>query len=403
MPFITVRELTLRIKELLESDFLLGNLWVKGEISNYKKAASGHIYFTLKDSYSCVRVVMFRSRARNLQFGLENGLSVRVNGYVTVFERDGQYQLYAERIEPDGEGALYAALEKLKQKLAAEGLFDQASKKKPPSFPGCIGLVTSPTGAVIRDMINILRRRWPAVRIILAPAAVQGETAPEEVARGIRLLNQMPGVDLIIAGRGGGSLEELWAFNTEIVVRSIAASTIPVISAVGHETDFTLSDLAADLRAPTPSAAAELAVPDRVEIKRMIDMHRVRMTRCIQQKKAVYRQRLEQCAKNRVLARPLETICDQRRMVLDQLERQLGKVVQGSVKESAGKIALLAGRLDTLSPLATLARGYSLAFGPDGKVLREARQIKTGDSVTVRLHRGVLKCEVREINKTNDS
>ncbi|SFF93623.1 Exodeoxyribonuclease VII large subunit [Desulfotomaculum arcticum] len=403
MPFITVRELTWRVKELLESDSLLGNLWVKGEISNYKKAASGHIYFTLKDSYSCVRVVMFRSRARNLQFGMENGLAVRVNGYVTVFERDGQYQLYAERVEPDGEGALYAALEKLKQKLAAEGLFDPARKKKLPSFPGCIGLVTSPTGAAVRDMINILRRRWPAVRIILAPVAVQGETAPEEVAGGIRLLNKLPGVDLVIAGRGGGSLEELWAFNTEIVVRSIAASNLPVISAVGHETDFTLSDLAADLRAPTPSAAAEIAVPERVEIKRMIDMHRVRITRCMQQKTSAYLQRLEQCARNRVLARPVETICDQRRMVLDQLERQLGKVVQGSVKESAGKIALLAGRLDALSPLATLARGYSLSFGPDGQVLREARQVKTGDFVTVRLHHGVLECEVREINKTKDS
>jgi len=403
MPFITVRELTLRIKELLESDFLLGNLWVKGEISNYKKAASGHIYFTLKDSYSCVRVVMFRSHARNLQFGPENGLSVRVNGYVTVFERDGQYQLYAERLEPDGEGALYAALEKLKQKLADEGLFDPARKKKLPPFPGCIGLVTSPTGAAVQDMINILRRRWPSVGIILAPVAVQGESAPAEVARGIRLLNKMTGVELIIAGRGGGSLEELWAFNTELVVRSIAASKIPVISAVGHETDFTLSDLAADFRAPTPSAAAEIAVPDRTEIKRMIDMHRVRVTRCMQQKSTAYRQRLEQCAKNRVLARPQETICDQRRLVLDLLERQLGKVVQGYVKESAGKIALLAGRLDALSPLATLARGYSFAFGPAGKVLREARQVKIGDSVTVRLHRGVLKCEVREINKTIDS
>lgn len=403
MPYITVRELTLRVKELLESDILLSNLWVKGEISNYKKAASGHIYFTLKDSYSCVRVVMFRSRAGNLKFGLENGLAVRVNGYVTVFERDGQYQLYAERVEPDGEGALYAALEKLKQKLDAEGLFDPSRKKKLPPFPGCIGLVTSPTGAAVRDMINILRRRWPSVRIILAPVAVQGETAPEEVARGIRLFNKMPGVDLIIAGRGGGSLEELWAFNTEIVARSIAASTIPVISAVGHETDFTLSDLVADLRAPTPSAAAEVAVPDRAEIMRMINMHRVRMTRCIQQKTSYYRQRIEQCAKNRVLARPVETICDQRRLVLDQLEWKLGKVVHGSVKESTGKIALLAGRLDALSPLGTLARGYSFALGPAGNVLRETRQVKTGDYVTVRLHRGVLKCEVREINKIKDS
>jgi exodeoxyribonuclease VII large subunit len=397
MPVLTVRELTVRIKELLESDYLLGNLWVKGEISNFKRASSGHVYFTLKDGYSCVRVVMFRSRVKNVKCILENGMAVRVRGYVTVFERDGQYQLYAEEIEPDGAGALFAALEKLKQKLAAEGLFNPGRKKKLPRFPGCVGIITSPTGAAIRDMLNILRRRWPAARIILAPVTVQGETAPEEVARAISLFNQLHGVDLIIVGRGGGSLEELWAFNTETVARSIAGSSIPVISAVGHETDYTIADLVADLRAPTPSAAAEIAVPDHVEVKRAVDMHRVRLVRCLQGQAASLRQRLERCVSSRVMARPVECICDQRRLVVDLWERQMVRAVRGAVENNSNRLALLAGRLNALSPLSTLARGYCIVSGPDGALLREARQVKEGDSVTVHLYKGILDCTVREI------
>lgn len=397
MPVLTVRELTVRIKELLEKDYLLGNLWVKGEISNYKRASSGHVYFTLKDGYSCIRVVMFRSRAKNARCTLENGIAVRVRGYVTVFERDGQYQLYAEEIEPDGAGALFAELEKLKQKLAAEGLFHTDRKKKLPRFPACVGVITSPAGAAIRDILHILRRRWPAVRVILAPVTVQGESAPEEVARAIRLFNQLPGVDLIIAGRGGGSLEELWAFNTEIVARSIAGSSIPVISAVGHETDYTIADLVADLRAPTPSAAAEMAVPDRVEVKRVVDMYRLRLARCLHGRVTNIKQRLDRCVTSRVMAKPVESFCDQRRLMVDLWERQMIRATRGVVENRSNRLALLAGRLNALSPLSTLARGYCIASGPDGQLLREARQVGAGDFVTVQLYKGTLDCTVRSI------
>ncbi|SFR02619.1 exodeoxyribonuclease VII large subunit [Desulfoscipio geothermicus] len=397
MKTITVQELTRYVKNILENDHLLTNLWVKGEISNFKKASSGHIYFTLKDSYSCVRVVMFRSRARFLKCNLDNGVAVRVRGYVTVYERDGQYQLYAEEVEPDGTGALFVALEKLKQKLAAEGLFDSANKKKLPAFPRCVGIVTSPTGAAVRDMLNILKRRWPLIKIILAPVAVQGESAPGEVARAVSKFNELNNVDVIIVGRGGGSLEELWAFNTEIVARTIAGSAIPVISAVGHETDFSIADLVADLRAPTPSAAAEMVVPDCREIKRMIDTHRVRLTRCVRQQISGYRQRLQRCAESRVLARPVACICDQRRQTVDLLEKQLYQGARSLANNQGHRLALLAGRLDALSPLSTLSRGYSYTTGPGGAVLRDAGQVSAGDPISVHLYRGLLKCSVREV------
>lgn len=401
MKTLTVVELTRYVKSLLEENHILTNLWVSGEISNYKRASSGHVYFTLKDSYSCIRVVMFRSRTRNLRCSPENGMAVRVRGYVTVYERDGQYQLYAEEIEPDGAGALFAALEKLKQKLAAEGLFDPDCKKKLPKFPKVVGIVTSPTGAAVRDMINILHRRWPIIKIILVPVAVQGDSAPKEISYALGRLNLLKNVDLIIVGRGGGSLEELWAFNTEIVARSIAASTIPVVSAVGHETDFSIADLAADHRAPTPSAAAEIAVPDHQEMKRIINTHHARINRCVGQQIKAYRQRLDHCARSRVLLKPVSSICDQRRQTVDWTEKQLYHNAKGTLKNSKNSLALLAGRLNTLSPLSTLARGYSFTTGPEGLVLREVRQVKVGDSVKVYLHKGILKCLVEDYELAN--
>ncbi len=401
MRVLTVRELTSHIKSLLENDRLLSGLWVKGEISNFKRAASGHVYFTLKDHFSCVRVVMFRSRARRLLFQPEDGMSVLVRGYISLYERDGQYQLYAEELEPDGAGALYAALEKLKSKLAAEGLFDRERKRKLPRFPRCIGLVTSPAGAAVRDMVNITRRRWPVARILLAPVTVQGENAPAEIARAIALVNKLAEVELIIVGRGGGSLEELWAFNTEVVARSIAASRIPVISAVGHETDFTIADLVADLRAPTPSAAAEMAVPDRLEVRRSVDAYCTRMRHHMRQCLAVYRQRLEYCTKKRVLVKPAAALCDQRRQTVDLLARHLRQGAAENLRALNSRLSLLTGRLHALSPLATMARGYSFTTGPDGGVLREAAQVQIGDPVTVHLYRGMLECTVR--NKRESS
>lgn len=398
MKEFTVLELTRYLKNKIESDHLLANLWVKGEISNFKRAASGHVYLTLKDASSCIRVVMFRSRARGLAFVPEDGMSVRVRGYVTIFERDGQYQLYAEEMEPDGSGALFAALERLKKKLAAEGLFDQARKRKPPRFPACVGIVTSPTGAAVRDMLNILRRRWPALRIMLAPVKVQGENASSEISAAINMLNRMPGIDVIIVGRGGGSIEELWAFNSETVARSIAASRIPVISAVGHETDFTIADLAADMRSPTPSAAAEMAVPDRREIAGLLNLYRRRMARSVQQQVVMYRRRVDVCARSRVLARPVAHLCDQRRQLVDTLEKQLQRSTAENVRGKGHQLSLLVGRLNALSPLSTLARGYSYTTGPDGTVLREAERVSPGDGVKVHLHRGSLSCTVQKVD-----
>ncbi len=400
MSVLSVGALTSYIKGLLEGDSKLANLWVKGEISNFKQAASGHVYFTLKDSNSSIRTVMFRSRARLLRFNPGNGMAVRVRGYVTVFERDGQYQLYAEEIEPDGAGALYAAFEKLKEKLAAEGLFDTGRKQKLPRFPRCIGIVTSPTGAAVRDILNILRRRWPMVRIYLAPVAVQGDNASAEVVRAITLFNRTGNVDLLIVGRGGGSLEELWTFNTEMVARSIAASRIPIISAVGHETDFTIADMVADFRAPTPSAAAEIAVPDRTEIKRNLMMLRVRLNRSIKHKTGLYRQRLDRCITSRAISRPVAVICDQRRQVLDWHEKQMRRTANESIRTVQSRLALLAGRLNALSPLATLSRGYSYTTGPNGQVLQNAALVKPGDQIEVHLHQGRLACRVDEIVST---
>ncbi|MCL2337462.1 MAG: exodeoxyribonuclease VII large subunit [Firmicutes bacterium] len=394
MDTFSVTDLTGYIKGLLESDAQLANLWVKGEISNYKQAVSGHVYFTLKDSDASIRTVMFRSRAKLLPFSPENGMAVRVRGYVTVFARDGQYQLYAEEIEPDGAGALYAAFENLKRQLAAEGLFDPERKQKLPLFPNTIGIVTSPTGAVVRDMLNILRRRWPLTRIILAPVAVQGEAAPAEIAAAIKLFNRAGAADLLIVGRGGGSLEELWAFNTEVVARSIAASQIPIISAVGHETDFTIADLVADLRAPTPSAAAEIAVPDQDEMKRNIMMLRGRLTRSIKHQTDLLRQRLNRCLTSRVIANPISVLCDQRRQILDWHERQIRRNADAKCRVEQSRLALLAGRLSALSPLATLSRGYSYTTGPDGKVLHNAARAAIGQTVKVYLYRGMLECRV---------
>ena len=398
MQILTVQQLTGHIKAVLENDRQLVDLWVKGEISNYKKATSGHIYFTLKDNYSSIRVVMFRSRARLMRCSPGNGLAVRVRGYVTVYERDGQYQLYAEQVEPDGTGALFAALEKLKQQLADEGLFEQKRKKTLPRYPQYIGIVTSPTGAAVRDMVHILRRRWPRVNIILAPVAVQGEAAPREIARALERLNRLHELDLIIVGRGGGSIEELWAFNTEQVVRSIAASAIPIISAVGHETDFTLADLVADLRAPTPSAAAELAVPDRDELLKTVAVQKTRLAHCMGQQVRGYRQRVDYCARSRALAKPVDRLVEQRRQTVDTLARQLAGATVTINTACSNRLALLAGQLNALSPLATLARGYSYAMTPDGQVLLDAQQVRAGERVQLRLHRGELKCMVEEIN-----
>lgn len=402
MRILTVQELTRHIKTLLEKDYLLVNVWVKGEISNFKAASSGHFYFTLKDNYSCLRVVMFRSRSRSLPYRPENGMAVTVRGYVSVYERDGAYQLYAEEMEPDGTGALYLAFEQLKERLQKEGLFDPGHKKALPLLPRRIGVVTSPTGAAVRDLVEIIKRRWPGLEIILVPVLVQGESAPPDVARGIQMLNKLGGVDLIIVGRGGGSLEELWAFNTEIVARSIYNSKIPVISAVGHETDITISDFVADKRAATPSAAAELAVPDKREMARHVQTLKTRLYRAANDKLRSCGQRLAACLANRHFTRPLDVFCGARQQSLDFLSHRLNQGVRSSVGEQERRLAVLAGRLQTLSPLSTLARGYSICTAPDGKrVFYDPDSIKIGERLSVRLYRGFLRCIVEDKKTDN--
>lgn len=395
MRVLTVQELTRHIKMLLEKDYLMANVWVKGEISNFKPASSGHFYFTLKDDYSSLKVVMFRSKSRLVPFRPENGMAVTVRGYISVYERDGSYQLYAEEIEPDGTGALYLAFEQLKVKLQREGLFDRKYKKELPLLPRRIGLVTSPTGAAVRDMLEIIRRRWPGRQIVLAPVPVQGDPAPPAVAQGIRLLNELGGIDLIIIGRGGGSLEEIWAFNTEIVARSIFQSTIPVISAVGHETDFTISDLVADARASTPSAAAEIAVPDKREMERRIQALKSRLARASKENVVRSRRRLDTCLAHRAFTRPRDTLCGSWQQSLDQLNRRLAQGVRSVVERKGGALAALAGQFQTLSPLATLARGYSICTTPDGQhVIRDIESVDQGDMLSVRLPGGQLQCLV---------
>lgn len=392
MKILTVHELTRHIKTLIEKDHLLVNIWVKGEISNFKAHSSGHFYFTLKDNFSCVKVVMFRSKCRLVPFQPQNGMAITVRGYVSVFERDGSYQLYAEELEPDGTGALFLAFEQLKQRLEQEGLFDRRHKKQLPLLPYRIGIVTSPTGAAIRDILQIISRRWPGREILLVPVQVQGEAAPQAVARGIELLNQVGGVDLIITGRGGGSLEELWAFNTEIVARSIFHSKIPVISAVGHETDTTIADFVADVRAATPSAAAEMAVPDRKDMARYIGTLRTRLTRASDEMLASSRRRIEACLLNRVFTRPLDVICGAGQQPLDQLKQRLYQAVHGAFERAGSRFAVLAGRLNTLSPLATLSRGYSICNTLDGKrVISDAAAVEVGERLSLLLHQGKLE------------
>jgi exodeoxyribonuclease VII large subunit len=395
LRILAVRELTQHIKNIIDNDYLLSNVWVKGEISNFKAAASGHFYFTLKDNYSTLKVVMFRSKSRSLAFRPEHGMAVIIRGYVSVYERDGTYQFYAEEIEPDGAGALYLAFEQLKERLQSEGLFDPKHKKKLPLLPRRIGIVTSPTGAAVRDMVEIIRRRWSGLMVILVPVLVQGESAPQDIARGIQLLNEWGELDLIIIGRGGGSLEELWAFNTEIVARSIYNSAIPVISAVGHETDYTISDFVADARAATPSMAAEMAVPDKREMERYIQALNSRLYSALNEKAAGYRQRIGACLAGRVFTRPADVICGTRQQNLDLLNHRLNQGILNTAGKQEKQLAVLAGQLQALSPLATLARGYSICTTPDGKhVINEAGNVEIGERLALRLQRGILDCVV---------
>jgi exodeoxyribonuclease VII large subunit len=441
---LTVSELTARIKTRLEEGFPA--VWVEGEISNLRLPSSGHAYFTLKDDQAQIRAVLFRGRGRRVRFELEDGLQVLAFGGLDVYALRGEYQLVVELMEPKGLGVLQLAFEQLKRKLEAEGLFDPARKRPLPRFPRTIGIVTSLSGAAIRDMLHIIGRRFADLRIVIAPVRVQGEEAPGEIVQAIANLCEVGGLDVVIVGRGGGSIEDLWAFNDERVARVIAACPVPVISAVGHETDFTIADFVADLRAPTPSGAAELVVREKLEVVRtLMDLY-ARLGQAARDQVRWRRERVDLLARRRVLTDPARALRDLHRR-LDDLGGRLRGGLRASQRQVAHRVALathalrshtpaarmararallgqlggrldtgathrlkaarhrfesLVGRLESLSPLGVLARGYSLTRLPSGAVVRRAAQTQPGDAIEILLHQGVLGARVVEVRERDE-
>jgi exodeoxyribonuclease VII large subunit len=441
----TVSELTHAVKDTLEGRF--GGLWVEGEISNLRVHTSGHVYFTLKDEEAQVRAVLFRSRMRRVRFEPADGLHVLAFGRLDVYAVRGEYQLVCEVLEPKGLGALQLAFEQLKARLAAEGLFDAGRKRPLPALPRRVGLVTSPTGAAVRDFLRIVTRRFAGLQVLVCPVRVQGDTAAGEIAQGIGMLNRRGDLDVIVVARGGGSLEDLWAFNEEAVARAIAASKIPVISAVGHETDVTIADFVADLRAPTPSAAAELVVREKAELVRQLATLGTRLRRGMGQRTGRITDRLADIRRRRVLTDPGRPLRDWARRVDDlgarltravtrhatrgrerldraaralrpallrapvrhrrQLAAQLGgrleRALRGETARRRRAMEALAARLDSLSPLACLARGYAIALSPAGEVVTRADQVRVGERLAVRLRAGSLGCRVEDVEQDDAS
>lgn len=396
---LTVTQLNEYIKMLLDSSPLLANIYIKGEISNFTNHyKTGHLYFTLKDEGGLLKAVMFKTSAAKLKFMPENGMRVIAHGRVAAFIRDGQYQLYADSIEPDGVGALYIAFEQLKKRLEEEGLFRDDKKRLLPKIPLHIGVITSPTGAVIRDIINISGRRFPMSEIVLFPSLVQGEGAAAQLIAGITYFNLSKRVDLIIIGRGGGSIEDLWAFNNEALARAVRASHIPVISAVGHETDFTICDFASDRRAPTPSAAAEIAVPDAIELKRKINNITGRLELLLSQNVNIRRQRLRQLSERRVLTSPA-TVIDEKRMIILSIERRLESDIMLILSRKKNNFIQYTSKLEALNPMSIITRGYSAVFREDGTLIKSVKQIELGDGFYFKTFDGEVSGEVKEIRE----
>ena len=388
---ISVSELNSYIKNKIADDEYLNNVLIKGEISNFKNHYTGHMYFTLKDENSLIKCIMFKSYAQKLDFMPKDGMKVFVLGGVSVFERDGIYQIYVKAMQEDGVGILYKKYEELKQRLDEEGYFDESHKQKIPLMPKVIGVLTSQTGSVIRDIINVSTRRNPNVRIRLYPVPVQGEGAAEKIADGIRFMNENNLADVLILARGGGSLEDLWPFNEEIVAHAIYNSKLPIISAVGHETDFSISDFVADLRAPTPSAAAELAVPDIYEIKQKINVYQNRLRMSLVKKVEIMKLRYEKCMNSRVFKEPTRNINDNYLRV-DNYIKRLENTIKIKQKEKTKYIELIS-KLDALSPLKTLTRGYSIVE-TDNKIIKSSKQLSTGDKIKLRFSDGQKNAEI---------
>lgn len=389
---ISVSELNSYIKNKIADDEYLNNVLIKGEISNFKNHYTGHMYFTLKDENSLIKCIMFKSYAQKLDFMPKDGMKVFVLGGVSVFERDGIYQIYVKAMQEDGVGILYKKYEELKQRLDEEGYFDESHKQKIPLMPKVIGVLTSQTGSVIRDIINVSTRRNPNVQIRLYPVPVQGEGAAEKIADGIRFMNENNLADVLILARGGGSLEDLWPFNEEIVAHAIYNSKLPIISAVGHETDFSISDFVADLRAPTPSAAAELAVPDIYEIKQKINVYQNRLRMSLVKKVEIMKLRYEKCMNSRVFKEPTRNINDNY-LRIDNYIKRLENTIKIKQKEEQTKYIELISKLDALSPLKTLTRGYSIVE-TDDKIIKSSKQLSTGDKIKLRFSDGQKNAEI---------
>ncbi len=394
---VSVTQLTGYIKLLLDRDEILSQTCVRGELSNYKIHSSGHHYFTLKDEGAVISCVLFRSDAMRLRFRPESGMKVILTGRVSLFPRSGQYQLYVSHMQPDGAGDLAVAFEQLKQKLQAQGVFDAAHKKPLPRYPERVALVTSPTGAAVRDMIRILGRRWPLASVLVCPVRVQGEGAAEEIAAMLELVDAAGLADVIITGRGGGSLEDLWAFNEEIVARAIYRCKTPVISAVGHEPDVTIADFAADVRAATPSNGAELAVCDRAELRALLEQQARRMEKAQERRLELLRQRLRRLSERPVLRSP-EGSLQQKELLLELLRQRLERAAAAAVEKRQRQFAALSGRLDALSPLKVLARGYAVATR-QVQVLHCVAQLSPGEEIRLRLSDGTALCAVERIEK----
>ena len=389
---ISVTELNSYIKNKIADDEYLNNVLIKGEISNFKNHYTGHMYFTLKDENSLIKCVMFKTYAQKLDFMPKDGMKVFVLGGVSVFERDGVYQIYVKAMQEDGVGVLYKKYEELKQRLEQEGYFAEEHKKAIPQMPKIIGVLTSQTGSVIRDIINVSTRRNPNVNIRLYPVPVQGEGAAEKIADGIKFMNKNQLADVLILARGGGSLEDLWPFNEEIVAHAIYNSEIPVISAVGHETDFSISDFVADLRAPTPSAAAELAVPDVYEVKQKINSYQNRLRLSLVKKVEIMKLRYEKCMSSRVFKEPLRNINDNY-LKVDTYIKKLENIIKTKQKEEKNKYVELVAKLDTLSPLKTLTRGYSLVE-KNNNIIKSAKDVNTGDKIDLKFSDGTKQAEI---------
>lgn len=395
---LTVTELNNFIKDVIESEPRLSNVYVCGELSNYKMYPSGHHYFTLKDKESSIRCVMFRRSASRLRFRPENGMRVIVSGRISVYPRDGAYQLYCESISPEGIGDLQLAFEQLKKKLSEEGLFDPGHKKTLPLFPERIAIITSSAGAAVHDMIRILGHRWPMAKVLLLPVRVQGAEAPAEIVGAIRYANEFEVADIIITGRGGGSIEDLWAFNDERVARAIFESEIPIISAVGHEPDVTISDYVADKRASTPSNAAEIAVPDMREMSDAIQTYDIRAAQALRKKLNSLHDRLEVYKNKQVLTVPTAYI-DRKRIDIDRLRDRLNSAQELRLKGCRHSFVALTAALDAMSPLKVLSRGYSMASDESGRCIKSVEEISTGSKLHLIFSDGSAECLVQSKEK----